>query len=102
MIYGNPAEMPKNFIPQLPQLDTVQRCNGLGMGFTLFRMKMLLDERLTPPVFKTEQSYTPGVGVRAYTQDLHFFERAGGWGYTFACDTRVKVGHFDVSSEMMW
>lgn len=102
MIYGNPSEMPTNFTPQLPLQETVQPCRGLGMGFTLFRISMLKDGRMTRPLFKTEQSYIPGVGGRAYTQDLYFFEKASGWGYTFACDTRVKVGHYDPVEDMVW
>ncbi len=39
MIYGDPAVMPRNFVPQLPQPDTLQRCNGLGMGFNLWRIE---------------------------------------------------------------
>ncbi len=102
MIYGDPAVMPLSFVPQLPQMETVQRCHGLGMGFTLFRTKMLLDARMPSPLFRTVQDYTPGVGARVYTQDLAFFEQAGGWGYRFACDTRVKVGHFDAQSDIVW
>jgi len=102
MIYGNPNELPLNFRPQLPIPDSVQRCNGLGMGFTLFRMEMFKDQRLRTPWFKTEQSYIPGVGARAFTQDLYFFEDAGKWGHTFACDTRVLVGHYDLSSGVTW
>lgn len=102
MIYGNPAEMPMNFVPQIPQPDTVQRCNGLGMGFTLFRMSMLMDQRIPRPLFQTLQSYAPGVGAKSYTQDLYFFEKAAGWGYRFACDTRVKVGHYDPQQDMVW
>lgn len=102
MIYGNPFEAPLNFIPQMPQPETVQRCNGLGMGFTLFRMEMLADPRIDRPLFRTEQSWDPNKGTRAYTQDLHFFERAGSWGYKFACDTRVKVGHYDANTDLVW
>ena len=102
MIYGDPAAMPLNFIPQIPKPDTTHHCNGLGMGFTLFRMSMLADARMTRPLFKTEQSYMPGVGSKAYTQDLYFFEKAAGWGYRFACDTRVKVGHYDHAADMVW
>src|SRR6266568_1657549 len=29
MCYGNPAEMPLTFIPQIPQPDTITACNGL-------------------------------------------------------------------------
>ncbi len=102
MIYGDPSVMPLNFIPQMPRPSAIQRCNGLGMGFTLFRLEMLKDERLGQPLFKTEQSFITGVGGKTYTQDLHFFERAGKWGYTFACDNRVLVGHYDVNSDIVW
>lgn len=100
MIYGNPAEMPKNFVPQLPQPDTIQHCNGLGMGFNLFRLDMF--KKLEKPWFKTLQEYTPGVGIRSYTQDLYFYERAAMHGHKFACDTRVRVGHYDASTDTMW
>lgn len=102
MIYGDPNVMPKNFVPQMPVMDSVQHCNGLGMGFTLFRMSMLKDRQIPRPLFHTLQSYQPGVGAKAYTQDLYFFEKAAGWGYTFACDTRVKVGHYDINEDMVW
>jgi len=88
MCYGNPQEMPKNFRPQLPIPDTVQPCNGLGMGFTLFKISMF--KKLPKPWFKTVQE-----GGKSMTQDLFFFEQAGREGYRFASDNRVKVGHMD-------
>lgn len=102
MIYGDPNEMPKNFRPQAPVPDSLQHCLGLGMGFTLFRLDLFKDERIPRPWFKTEQSYTPGVGSRAYTQDLYFFENAGTFGHKFACDTRVLVGHYDIEGDQVW
>lgn len=102
MIYGNPYEAPKNFLPQIPQPDTIQQCNGLGMGFTLFKTEIFKDERIPRPWFKTEQSYIPGQGTKAYTQDLYFFENAAKYGYKFACDTRVKVGHYDINEDIVW
>jgi hypothetical protein len=102
MIYGDPNEMPKNFRPQPPVPNSLQHCLGLGMGFTLFRIEMFKDERIPRPWFKTEQSYQPGVGARAYTQDLYFFENAGAVGYKFACDTRVLVGHYDLEGDQIW
>lgn len=102
MIYGNPADQPKNFIPQVPVPDAVQPCNGLGMGFTLFRIKMLQDTRLPKPLFRTVQDYTPGVGTKQYTQDLFAFEELAKHGYRFASDNRVKVGHLDPQSGMVW
>ncbi len=102
MVYGDPTVMPKNFIPQIPQPEAVQAANGLGMGFTLFKLDMFKDERLHRPWFQTVQSYTPGVGVRAYTQDLHFFEDAAKYGYRFASDNRVRVGHYAADTDIIW
>jgi hypothetical protein len=102
MIYGNPKEFPKNFIPQMPIPESVQPCNGLGMGFNLWRLDIFKDKKLRRPWFKTMQEAVPGQGVKAYTQDLYFFEDAGLNGYKFACDTRVRVGHYDLSQDQMW
>jgi hypothetical protein len=100
--YGNPQVFPKNFIPQVPAQDALTECNGLAMGFTLFKTEMFKDPKIEKPWFKTEQKYTPGVGVSSFTQDLYFFQKAGQAGWRFACDSRVKVGHFDVSSGITW
>jgi hypothetical protein len=102
MIYGDPDVLPINFIPQLPRIEGVQRTNGLGMGFNLFRLEMFRDPKLERPLFKSQQEYMPGVGMRAYSQDLYFYERAGALGYRFACDTRVKVGHYDYENDFVW
>ena len=102
MIYGDPSVQPLNFIPQKPIVDTIQPASGLGMGFNLFKIEMLKDERLPKPWFKTLQEFTPGTGARVYTQDLYFYENAGKLGYKFACDTRVRVGHYDAASDVVW
>jgi hypothetical protein len=103
MCYGNPDVMPMNFIPQVPAADTVTPCNGLGMGFTLFRMEMLKDSRFEyGNWFKTKQEVVPGGGTQLMTQDLYFFQKAREMGYKFACDSRVKVGHYDANAQIMW
>ena len=102
MIYGNPAVMPKNFIPQPPRTGEVQHCNGLGMGFNLFKLEIFKNDKLPKPWFKTLQEVTPGKGARAYTQDLYFYENAAKLGYTFACDNRVRVGHYDINNDIVW
>ena len=93
MCYGDPTVYPVNFIPFMPPPESVTRCNGLGMGFTLFKLDIFKDKNLPRPFFQT----TPN-----YTQDLKFFENAGKCGYKFACDSRVRVGHFDVNEDMVW
>ena len=103
MIYGDPHAMPLNFIPQKPQVNAVQPCMGLGMGFDLFKLSIFKDKRLTQPFFKTLQEYNPQQGgARAYTQDLYFFEKIHALGYKVACDTRVRVGHFDQERDIVW
>lgn len=102
MIYGDPGAFPLNFIPQMPKVDTIQRCNGLGMGFDLFKLDIFKDPKLPKPFFKTVQEFTPGVGGKTYTQDLYFFENAGKLGYKFACDTRCRVGHYEYERDIVW
>ena len=103
MCYGNPAQMPLNFIPQMPPPESITPCNGLGMGFTLFRIEMLKDKRFDKGNwFKTKQEVVPGQGTQVFTQDLWFFKKARELGYKFACDSRVKVGHYDHENQMMW
>lgn len=94
MIYGDP-KMALAFQPQVVQMDTLQECNGLGMGFTLFDMNVFRDEKIPKPWFKTIQQWSPHEGGQAGTQDLYFFSNARKAGHRVACDTRIKVGHFD-------
>lgn len=101
MCYGSP-QGPLNFVPFMPNPESVVPCYGLGMGFTLFKMEIFKDKRLPRPLFKTVQKYTEGVGAQSYTQDLLFFENAGKIGYRFACDARVKIGHWDQANQQMW
>jgi hypothetical protein len=101
MIYGDPKVFPKNFIPQRPIPETVMECNGLGMGFNLFKLDIFKNPDIPKPWFKTVQEVVGG-GARAYTQDLYFFENAAKYGYKYAVDCRVKVGHFDYANDIMW
>lgn len=101
MIYGDPKGV-LAFQPQQVQLDSVQECNGLGMGFTLYDMEVFRDEKIPRPFFKTVQEWDPQGGARLGTQDLYFFGNIRKLGYRVACDTRVKVGHLDTSTGMVW
>lgn len=100
MIYGAPES--DGFIPQAPIPNAVQEARGLGMGFNLFKMDIFKDERLKKPWFLTQQENIPGVGHKSFTQDLYFYDKAGSLGYRFACDTRVRVGHLDVETGVIW
>lgn len=100
MCYGKPGEMPRNCIPWLPPPNSVAECNGLGMGFTLFRIDAF--KKMAPPYFRTVQEYDPQKGSKVYTQDLSFCEEAAKFGCRFACSTRVLVGHWDEATKKMW
>ena len=92
MIYGK-IDDPKDFTPCkiLVPNNEIQECNGLGMGFTLFRMDMFRN-----PGFEFGQWFkTITENGEVMTQDLYFARNAKKLGYKFACDTRVKVGHYD-------
>lgn len=97
MIWGDP-KIPDSFVPQAPIKDSIQECNGLGMGFTLFRMDMFKN-----PGFEFGQWFkTCGEIGKVMTQDLYFFQNAKKLGYKFACDTRCKVGHYDQTTGTIW
>lgn len=100
MIYGNPSESPLNFVPQRVQSGTVQRCNGVGMGATLFKLDVF--KKIPAPWFQTIQDWDPQGGSRGYTQDLSFCEKLCKIGGRIGVDTRVKVGHLDIESNQIW
>lgn len=93
MIYGTPDEFPIHFRPVPPIPETIQPCNGIAMGFSLFRMSMFKDPSIPRPLFRT----APGS-----TQDLWFCKQAAKRGYRFAVDTRVRVGHLDSATGIVW
>lgn len=102
MIYGDPNLPELNFIPQIPLPETIQQTNGLGMGFNLYKLDIFRDPRVPRPYFKTVQEFTPYVGGRGYSQDLYFYENIKKLGYKVACDTRIKVGHYDFENDIVW
>jgi hypothetical protein len=96
-IWGDPKDPVTNFRPQIPLQNTVQECCGTGMGFALWRISMFKDKKLRKPWFKTMASIE-GVG----TQDLYFWNDARKHGYRCAVDTRVRVGHYDSQTDIVW
>jgi hypothetical protein len=96
-IWGDPSDPVLNFRPQLPRPGELVECCGTGMGFNLWRLKMFRDERLRRPWFKTVAG-KEGVG----TQDLYFAADARKYGYRFAVDCSVLVGHYDAQNDQMW
>jgi hypothetical protein len=98
-IWGDPKSFPLNFRPQMPDRSGgLKECCGTGMGFTIFRMSMFKDGKIEKPWFRTTANSKEGM----YSQDLYFWERARKAGHRCAIDCSVKVGHYDVSTDIVW
>lgn len=97
-IYGEPSD-PSDYRPQVPKENAIQPCNALGMGFTLFNVDIF--RKLPKPWFKTSGA-TEAAKDEEFTQDIHFFQKAAAAGFKFAVDTRVKVGHLDLTTRKIW
>ena len=98
MIFGDPS-IPGDFKPQKPIEGTLQPCNGLGMGFNLFKLDMF--RNVPKPWFRTQQEMVEGVET-SKTQDMFFYKKASEAGYKFACDTRILVGHYDSKTDIVY
>ncbi len=96
-IWGDTRDPVVNFRPQVPMPDTIQECVGTGMGFTMYRLSMFKDPKLRRPWFVTQKGIA-GVG----TQDLYFWGDARKHGYRCAVDTRIKVGHLELGTGIVW
>ena len=92
-IWGDPNDG-LNFRPQPPRPGELVECCGIGMGFALWRLSMFKDARLRRPWFRTIAG-AQGVG----TQDLYFAADARQYGYRFAVDCDVLVGHYDLTGQ---
>lgn len=99
-IWGDAKDPTLNFRPQPPDVNGgLVECCGTGMGFNLFRIQMFKDDRLRKPWFKTLNG-SDGTGVS--TQDLYFWGDARKYGYRCAIDCSVRVGHYDLNTDITW
>ena len=108
MAYGDPEEFrrtgkldfrPRDLRSAIPGNMLVE-VNGIAMGCSLYRMDLF--RQLPKPWFVTVSDWDPKVGTACYTQDLSFCEKAKRAGKRFAVDCRVKVGHMDVSTGVVY
>lgn len=100
--FGDPRAPQFHLRPIVPEPETIQPVCMVGLGCTMWRLDVF--RRLPGPWFKTVAELTPqGSGI-TQTQDVVFFERA--WSaqprVRVAVDTRVRVGHLDVASGVIY
>ena len=110
MAYGDPAEFEQtkklDMRPRTPaevthhlQRGRCMEVNGIAMGCALWRMELF--KSVPPPWFVTVADVTPE-GVQVYTQDLSFCRKARLLGKRFVVDFRVRVGHLDTTTGVIY
>lgn len=95
-IWGDPSDPVLNWRPCEPVEGKLIECNAIGMGCAVWRLPMFRDEKLRRPWFKTLAD-----GQDACTQDIYFSQDAKKYGYRFAVDCDVCVGHLDADG-IIW
>lgn len=108
MAYGDPAEFNKtgvlDFRPRSVadaiKAGQLMEVNGIAMGCSLYRMELF--RQIPHPWFVSVSDMVEGKGAMGFTQDLFFCEKARRIGKRFAVDMRVKVGHLDFTSGIVY
>jgi hypothetical protein len=78
----------------------IMEVNGIAMGCALWRMELF--RQIAPPWFVTVADVVEGKGAMAFTQDLYMCERAKRAGKRFGVDLRVRVGHLDTNTGIVY
>jgi hypothetical protein len=78
----------------------IMEVNGIAMGCALWRMDLF--RAVPPPWFVTVADVLPGKGPVGFTQDLNFCMTARKAGKRFGIDFRVRVGHLDLDTGMLY
>lgn len=109
MAYGNPDDYRQtgllDFRPRdvraAIQQGNIMEVNGIAMGCALWKLSLFRD--IPAPWFVTVADVIPERGgAVAQTQDLFFCERARKNGKRFGVDMRVKVGHMDIDTGIVY
>lgn len=108
MAYGDPEEYKRTGVLDFKPRDVrsalnngnVMEVNGIACGCSLWRMDLF--RQVPKPWFVTVADLIPNEGVKCLTQDLYFCEKAKRLGKKFAVDFRVKVGHLDTNTEIIY
>jgi len=107
MAYGDPDEYRRTGVLKFEPRDVrnalasghVMEVNGIAMGCSLYRMGLFRE--VEPPWFVTVADIVNGAPV-GFTQDLYFCKHAKERGKRFAVDMRVRVGHLDLGSGIVY
>ena len=108
MAYGDPREFERTGVLDFMPRDVaacmasggVMEVNGIACGCSLYRMDIFRE--VPQPWFVTVSDVIEGQGPMGFTQDLWFCKAARARGKRFAVDMRVKVGHLDLATGIVY
>jgi hypothetical protein len=110
MAYGDPEEYARTGVLDFKPRDVrdglvnghIMPVNGIAMGCALWRMDLF--RQVPDPWFVTVADVIPekGNAAQCFTQDLWFANNARPLGKRFAVDMRVRVGHMDVNTGIVY
>jgi len=108
MAYGDPEVYKNTSVLDFRPRDirgalatgSIMEVNGIAMGCSLYRIDLLRE--IPGPWFVTVGDVVPEKGPMIMTQDLYFCERARRKGKRFAVDMRVRVGHMDINTGIVY
>ncbi len=108
MAYGNPEhyrqtgelEFRPRDVREALTKGQVMDVNGIAMGCSLYRLDVFRE--IPPPWFVTVADVIDGKGPIGFTQDLYFAKQARARGKRFAVDMRVRVGHLDEKTGVIY
>jgi hypothetical protein len=109
MAYGDPSKYrnggeleftPRDLRPHLERGENVIEVNGIAMGCALWKMDLF--RAMPQPWFVTVSDVVAGKGAIGFTQDLYFCRHGKQIGKKFGVDLRVKVGHIDIATGIVY
>lgn len=109
MAYGDPVKyrttgemefMPRDINGHMQRGENVIEVNGIAMGCALWRIDIF--KKMPQPWFVSVADVIPGKGSVGFTQDLYFCKHARQCGKRFGVDLRVKVGHLDKGTGIVY
>jgi hypothetical protein len=108
MAYGDPQVYARTGVLDFKPLDIrthlagghIMPVNGIAMGCALWRMDLY--RQIPAPWYCTVADVVEGKGPMGFTQDLYFCKNAVERGKKFAVDLRVRVGHLDMGSGIVY
>ncbi len=101
LVYGDPRILPQTMNRSVVYPELIQPCFGVGTAYTLFKTEIFKNEKLKKPWFNLDPRRQAGKINNEYI-DFNFFDNIKKLGYKVACDTRVRVGRYDMATDIIW